>query len=231
MPTQTEVQYKQRVNNFVDGVALNSAVYPLPYVYQWLCYDAAEAARVANNYKPKIYAIPDQAVFPIRVNPPVTNADNPGMLPFSDYVTQVRMLPGTLVVGMSLTLIFFTAPGSYSANAFRKPGNFYVTALDDATGIPFFTDWPCELNFNVPVLWQGDGLLPPIQNKQCYVAKTAWLPLTKPRAVLAPGIISVAMSYKGTPGDINISPQLILQCAEPCNVMRPGGGNPAEECI
>lgn len=224
----TEIAYKQRVNNVVDGWALNSALYPNPYYYQWLCVGAMDAVRAANNYRPKIYAIPDQTAIPARANPITSNDEAPGMQPFSDYITQVRMLPGTIVLGMSLTVLVYVggAPGVYQAITFQQPNNFYVNCTDDATGIPFFSNWMTELMFNVPCLWQGDGLLPPLINQVDYVAKTSWLPLTRPRPVLNPGVVTVTMCHKSNVGNYNINPQLLLMCAEPCNAIRA-----QEECV
>lgn len=217
MPNDTEIAYKQRLNNQVDGWALDSGLYNNPYVYQWLCVEAQDAIRNANNYRPKIYAIPDAGAFPIS---PASGGTNPGEPAFSDYATQVRMLPGTIVLGMTLTYALYNAPGVYSALAFNAPGQMYINVTDDATGIPFFSDWISEALFNVPVLWQGAVPSPPFGSLSTYVAKTAWLPLTRPRPILSPGVITVEFSYKA---GFNTTTQLILNCAEPCNVFRAQG--------
>lgn len=199
-----EVAYLQRFNNSVDGWALNSALYPSPYVYQWLCVEAMDAVRNANNYRPKIYGIPDITTF--------YSQQPQGMTPFTDYITQVRMLPGTIILGMSM--------GLSGSGTWLLQNNFYVDVTDDATGIPFFSDWLSEQTFNVPAVWNSVA----VANVQDYVAKTAWLPLTRPRPVLSPGICSVTMSFKGTPSSTNpIFPQLTILCAEPCNMFRAQG--------
>jgi hypothetical protein len=204
MPSQTEVAYKQRFSNTVEGLALNPAVIPNPYGYQSLCFEALDAVRTANNYRPKIYAVPDQTAF-----------GSTGLAPFNDFITQVRMLPGTLIIGMSLTVLNYY--GSPTAIAFNPASNFYVAVNDDTTGIPLFSDWLGELLFNVPTLYNDATHAA----RPDHVNKTAWLPLTKPRPILTPGIVTVTMCYKGTPGvSQNIAPQLLLQCAEPCDVIR-----------
>lgn len=218
--SQTEITYKQRINNSVDAWAINSALFPVEYSYQWQCVNAMNAVRAANNYRPKIYAVPDQSVFPQHANPIVTNPDNPGMLPFSDYTTQVRMVPGTIVVGMSLAVTNFGAPGAYDSNYFDRLANTYLNCTDDATGVPFFSDWMAEILFNVPVFWNGQVPAPPVQGVGAYTAVTSWLPLTRPRTVLSPGVVTVQMCFKSTPGGANEAPQLLLYCAEPCNVIR-----------
>jgi hypothetical protein len=87
----------------------------------------------------------------------------------------------------------------------------YFNVTDDATGIPLFSSWLADIAFNVPILWQGSSANIPV-----YVAKSAWLPMTKPRTILAPGVITVEMCYKAGIPDRNVSPQILLQCAEPC---------------
>ena len=200
------IAYMQRMDNTVDGFAYNTAVIPNLYGYQSLGVAALDAVRNANNYRPKIYAIPDQTEF------------GAGLPPFTDFITQVRMIPGTLVIGMSLTILVLS--GVNTATYWPTMNNFYVSVNDENTGLPFFSDWLTEALFNVPVLYNDTVAT----NRQDYVPKTAWLPLTRPRPVLAPGIITVTMCYKGTPGvSPNIAPQVLLQCAEPCTVWRGQG--------
>ena len=211
----TEVAYKRRESNLVDGIALNSAVTPNLYGYQSLCYSAMDAVRLSNNMRPKIYAVPDMFSYGVNsggVGTPL------GMQPFTDYVTQIRVLPGTLVLGMTLAVlgnIQAATPGG-SSGTFLLANNFYVSVVDDGTGVPFFSDWLNQLLFNVPTnLNDATNTARPT-----YVAKTQWLPLTRPRVILDPGSITVTFCYKGTDPTINIAPQVILNCAEPCNVMR-----------
>lgn len=212
MPSQDQITYLQRPGNFVDGFALNSGVTPSPYCFQSMCFEGLSTIRIANNYRPKIYAIPDQSTFggypiPTGGNPP---PGSPGMFPFTDFMTQVRMLPGTVILGMALVNVG-------GLNGFFLADNFYINVEDDATGIPFFSDWIAELMFNGPVLWNSVGNA----NVYDYVAKTCWLPLTRPRVIEAPGTITITGCYKATPGSsVNLAPQLILQCAEPCSVLR-----------
>jgi hypothetical protein len=173
---------------------------PSPYNYVSLCFGAMSALRLSNNYRPKLYAVPDQTEL------------GAGLTPFSDYMTQVRIIPGSIVIGMSLVVLnWFTPP---TDAAFVWQNNFYVGCEDDATGIPFFSDWLTEAMFGSPVLF--NSLTTPGVSQ--YVAKTAWLPLTRPRPIEAPGTVTVKMSYKGQPvtPSQNISPQLILICAQPC---------------
>jgi hypothetical protein len=222
MADSNYVAYLQRTVNVVDGFSLNSAVYPLPYVYQGLCIGAMGPIRQANNYKPKIYAIPDQSVFGLGV----ANPNNSGMTPFSDYVTQTRVVPGTLVLGITIAMIVWEAgsitPPFGVAAGLDVPNNLYINVTDDATGIPFFSSWLADIAFNVPILWNSTGP----QNVPDYVTKTAWLPLTKPRPILSPGIITVEMCLKSYIPDRNVSPQVILQCAEPCgNAEGPNQGD------
>lgn len=215
MPSPEQIAYMQRASNFVDGLALNSAITPSPYCYQSMCFEGLNTIRLANNYRPKIYCVPDQSTFgyPLPLGgapPPGSN----GMFPFTDFMTQVRMLPGTVVLGMTLANV--GGDGGYPFG-FNLADNFYISVEDDATGVPFFSDWIAELMFNVPVLWNSVARA----NVFDYVAKTCWLPLTRPRVIEAPGTITVKGCYKATPGSsINISPQLILHCAEPCSVIR-----------
>ena len=224
MLDKESVDYRRRVNNHVDGFALNTAINPSPYVYQWACIESMLPVRVANNYRPKIYAVPDQSVYPVaRVNPPTTFAEQPGMLPLSDYTTQVRMLPGTIVLGLGLTVLNYV-PEVYTASRFLTVDSLYLHVADDTTGIPFFSDWIAEINFNVPMT-SVFNFHAPIEGVY-YVAKTAWLPLTKPRLITPPGLINVTISYNtGAITGVNIAPQVILQCAEPSNVIRPVGSN------
>jgi hypothetical protein len=196
-----EVAYKQRLNNFVDGFAVNTALIPNRYGYQSLCLDGLGPLRLANNYRPKIYAVPDQSEL------------GTGLIPFTDYMTQVRALPGTLVVGMSLVVLNWN---NQTDVAFNLEDNFYISVEDDATGVPFFSDWLCESMFNMPVLYT-DATNTGVTT---YVAKTAWLPLTKPRPIEDSGIMTIKMCYKATPASSgNISPQLLIICAEPCTIL------------
>lgn len=198
----TRVQYLQRPGNFVDGLAVNTAVIPSPRNYASLCFNAMSSVRLANNYRPKLYAIPDQSEL------------GAGMTPFSDYMTQARIIPGSIIIGMSLVVLNWFTPPTDAAFAWQN--NFYVGVEDDATGIPFFNDWLSEAVFDVPVLYNAPAAL----GVNYYVAQTAWLPLTRPRPVESPGTVTVKMCYKGQPSlpSPNMSPQLILICAQPCGI-------------
>lgn len=195
-----EIQYRQRPDNFVDGWAYNTAMLPNRYSYQNLCFGAMSAIRAANNFRPRLYAMPDQSAF-----------GTTGITPFTDYTTQVRMLPGTQVLG--ITIGFITFSSSPVITPFNMENAYYVNVMDDSTGIPFFSDWLSEVMFNIPVLYTDAT----VTNRSVYVPKTAWLPLTRPRPILAPGIVTMTFSYKGNAaGAIRISPQVVLICAEPC---------------
>ena len=204
MPNTTQqVAYQQRYNNFVDGFAINTAVIPNRYSYQDLALNAMGALRLANNYRPRIYAVPDQSAFGLT-----------GMVPFSDFMTQIRALPGTIITGMTLCVLNF---GTDDDVALALTDNLYISVEDEATGIPFFSDWAAELMFNSPTLYT-DTAIGPVST---YVSKTAWLPLTRPRPLVDSGVVTVKMSYKATPGTSgNIAPQLLLICAEPCAQIR-----------
>lgn len=199
---QENWQYKDRnANGIVDTYAHISALIPNPYSYFSNCIDSMDALRNANNYRPKIYCVPDQTTFL-----PLTSA---GMQPFSDFYTQVRMLPNTMIVGMSLAI--------FGTGGFNKQNNFYVTVTDDGTGVPFFSEWVAETQFLVSVLYNTST----ITSRPTYNGKFPWFPLTKPRPVSDSGIVSVGMSLKLEPKtDPNYAPQVILMCAEPCNVFR-----------
>jgi hypothetical protein len=213
-----EVAYKQRESNMVDGVSLNAAVVPNQYGYQSLCYSAMDAVRLANNYRPKIYAAPDLNVYGLCDS----GVDTPlGIPQFSDYVTQIRMLPGTLVLGMTLAVIDFigNTPGSQGggfSNTFNLANNLYVSVVEDGTGIPFFSNWLSQLLFNVQTHLNDATNT----NRNVYSLITHWLPFTRPRVVLDPGSVTVSFCYKGNSSTVNMAPQVILQCAEPCNVFR-----------
>jgi hypothetical protein len=207
-----EVRYKQREANLVDGVALNTAVVPNQYGYQSLCYSAMDAIRLSNNYRPKIFAAPDLNVYGLNS----VGSTPIGLTPFSDYVTQIRVLPGTIVLGMSIAVLDFIQPGTAGGEAgdFNIANNFYVSLTDEGTGVPFFSDWLSQLLFNVPTLLNDTNNT----SRPVYVPKTQWLPLTRPRVILAPGILTATFCYKGAV--VNLAPQIVLNCAEPCNVIR-----------
>jgi len=206
-------QYKDRnANGICDSYAHIAAMIPNSYTYQWLCVESMNALRNANNYRPKLYCLPDQTVWqPIGTN---------GLPPFQDYYTQVRMIPGTIIVGMSLTVANDFA--GWATTPFNKQNNFYVDVTDDGTGIPFFTGWVAETQFIAPCLYNDAS---GVTSRQTYNGKFPWFPLTKARPVSDPGIVSVGMCAKYEPStDSPIAPQLILICCEPCNVFRGVGG-------
>lgn len=203
MPNPSIVEYLQRTTNKVDGWALNHAVIPNAYSYQALSVGSM-SLRYANNFKPKVYAVPDVSQFGAA-----------GIPPFSNGVYQVRITPGSFILGCSLTITNYF--GTPEAKNFSWQNNFYVAVMDDSTGIPLFSDWLTEALFNVPVLWNDPSGAP--SARQTYVPKTAWFPLTKPRPVVDPGTVTVEFSYKGTvtPASQNIAPQVVIMCAEPCS--------------
>jgi hypothetical protein len=199
--------YKDRnANGIVDTYAHIAALIPNPYSYPWACVEAMDAVRNANNYRPKIYCVPDQTQFI-----PLNTA---GMKPFSDFYTQIRMVSGTIVVGMSLTI--------FGTGGFNKQNNFYVQVVDDGSGIPFFTEWVADTHFLVQVALNTAS----ITSRVVYNGKFPWFPLTKPRVVSEPGIVSVGLCLKYEPNtDPNYAPQVVLICLEPCGVF-----NNAQEC-
>jgi len=203
MIDQKELQYKQRADNYVTGSAFNHAVVPNRYSYFSLANQMMSGIRNANNFRPRLFALPDSSVF-----------GTTGIAPFTDYTSQIRMLPGTQVVGYSLGFITFgevpTDSPLYMENA------FYLSLMDDSTGIPFFSDFLSEIFFNINVAYTNGS----VSQKQVYVAKKAWMPLTRPHPILAPGIVTMTFSYKGSLTDnIFIAPQVLLVCAEPCGAV------------
>lgn len=199
---QENWRYKDRnVNGIVDCYAHIAALIPNAYSYHAMCVGAMDAMRNANNYRPKLYPMPDQTAF--------TPLSSNGLTPFTDFYTQVRMLAGTYIMGMTLTV--------YPEN-FTLQNNFYVDVTDDGAGVPFFTGWVSETQFLVPVAYNDAS---GITGRSTYTGKFPWFPFTKPRPVSEPGIVSVGMCAKYNPStSSNIAPQLVLVCAEPCNVLR-----------
>lgn len=196
-PTAT---YKDRgANGLCDSFAHNAALIPNAYTFQWMCVNGMEGLRRANNFRPKLYCFPD----PSLLTPVTTN----GMTPFSVYYTQIRMVPGTVVMGMTV---------NSTSNPFARQNNFYVEVVDDGTGVPFFTGWLSEVNFDAPTAFND----PNNTARPVYNGKIAWMPLTKTRVINSPGVISIGMCFKSDPNNasnFNIAPQVILVCAEPCS--------------
>lgn len=202
MPSQ-DWQYKNRDNGIVDPWLHINMLIPNAYTYQWQCVEQMDAIRRANNYRPKVYAIPDDSTWY-----PIATA---GMQPFSTYNTQVRMLPNTLILGFQLW------PDT-SQSASPDPDNFYVTVTDDGTGTPIIDGWMAEVETITPVTYTS--LIAPA-GRQCFSGKTPWFPLPKPRVILDPGIVSIEFCRKNIPGaSLNSAPQLLLFCAQPCSVTR-----------
>jgi len=197
-------QYLDRNENGIcDSLAHIPQNIPSPYNFYSMCAEAMMALRLANNYRPKLYCVPDPTIW--GPNNVATN----GMPPFSDYYTQARMIPGTFVVGFTLGI---------QTASWNKQNNLYVEITDDGTGIPFFVGWLAETQFMVPVLYND---LSGVTSRAVPTWKFPFMPLVKPRAVSDPGIVSVGMCAKYEPSsDPNIWPQVTIVCAEPCNVIR-----------
>lgn len=198
--------FDRNANGIVDTYAHIPQMIPNNYNYYSLCAEAFMALRQANNYRPKFYSLPDPTIW----GP--NNISQNGMPPFSDYYTQARMIPGTMILGFTLGL-------QASAGAFSRQNNFYVEITDDGSGLPFFVGWVSETQFMVPVLYNDTT---GITARAIPTQKFPWMPLVKPRPVADPGIVSIGFcaKYTGFSVSPNIQPQLTVICAEPCNLPR-----------
>lgn len=181
-----------------DGFIYNAAIRPaLPYDFRGLALQRMRALRL-STYKPYIHCT---RTFQIA--------------PFTNVVTQIRMLAGTYLWGYWLWNA--PSPGVFSS---VEPHTIYVKVTDGATGSGPFGDWISD---------QDLGCFPPANAAGIgYLAYPQLL--IEPYVVTDPGMFSVEFSNNGNPLDgISHQVQMQFMASVPCD--RPQNAVDLGDCI
>lgn len=160
--------------NLIDPFVYTTTLRLLQTQYRASAIAQMETLRRARSYKARYYTSPDPLVDPIPA--------------FSQVETQIRMIPGTYVWGISLFI-------SINIEEVILPIRVQIT--DASTEIPLFSDY-----IKGRLIQQGTGERAPTI-------------LGQPRLISEPGNVNVEM-YNDNNTAATV--QLVLYCAEPIPV-------------
>lgn len=182
----------------IDGFCYSGRLTDTPYFYQTSGLVGLQKLRMAKGYIPRIYACPDITA---------------GSLPnYSNFTGQVRVVEGSYVwaIGLGFYINDNIGPPFVFDNVCPHPQQYFFDVRDEANGVPIFSDWINADNFFVP-----------IEDFSSHIKHNVILnpiPMSVPRPIMNPGIISVNISNaNGLNGNVTtVQPQVVLYCAEPC---------------
>lgn len=185
----------------VDGFCYAARMMDTPYMYQTSALESLDTLRRAKNFVPRIYALPDIT------NGPLAN--------YSNFTGQVRVVDGSYLWAVSLGVFIDDNIGPPFAfdRSFPSVGQngqrYFISVRDEGSGVPIFSDWVSETNLFVPTDDSSDN--------RVFYSILAPMPLSSPRPILAPGVLTVNISFTFTYAVASVTPQVLLYCAEPCN--------------
>lgn len=153
------------LEQIVDGFSYDLNLRFLPERYRASAVKQLEFLRRANNYRPRMYVVPDPFNVPIQ--------------PYLTQEYQFRVTPGSLIWAV---LANAYDPSSHYAQVSAK--DLLVQVTDSCTGVKFFSDFTTAATFQAPQMRAAAdtnfGVEPFI--------------LTEPRLIGDPGHINVEIS-------------------------------------
>lgn len=186
----------------VDGFMYNTSLLLLPNRFFPFALGELEVLRRANNYRARWYCVPDD----MEGNPtPTTPIGTQPIAAYDTFQFQISVSPASYLWGM----MFASLTGGSLAT------DLQLSIVDSCTGIPLFNDFASGSVASPRSTIQGVT-----RN-----SKALPVPLSKPRLILAPGLVNVEIANTTNAAR---QCQLVLMFAEPCHVLQDYGG--CEEC-